>query len=288
MSVGLNRGTRRRVSLTQLSLIMGIVFLGRAGVEVAGISEWLVGTRDGGRWWHFGVSVRTILHKGLWIFPYLGARNPRPREACRTREVGGDGAIPCQSSASLIAYRCQVSSDPQPTPPTARTGVAVERGGTLGFAGCRRRRLLAVERRADRSEALGAAAVGQETEMANTHKPLGQDMEQEAAQEFHACEGHDLVATLVAIVLVIELHLILVEAEDPCIGQRDPMAVARQVIHHRLGVGETGLRVDHPLGGHKAVEHGADLRWLLDTRQLAVFQVPAQATDEAAAYMPRE
>jgi hypothetical protein len=42
-------------------------------------------------------------------------------------------------------------------------------------------------------------------------------MRQEAADEFFARQGQDLVAVAVAVVLVIELHLIFVEAEEACV-----------------------------------------------------------------------
>ena len=40
------------------------------------------------------------------------------------------------------------------------------------------------------------------------------------------------------------------------------MAVAAQIRHHRLGVGETGLGVDHPVAGHQRIEHGLGLERL--------------------------
>ena len=51
---------------------------------------------------------------------------------------------------------------------------------------------------------------------------------------------------------------------------------------------QTRLGVDHPVGCHQGVEQRTDLRRVLDARELAVLDLLAQATDEAAAKVPRE
>lgn len=53
--------------------------------------------------------------------------------------------------------------------------------------------------------------------MADAHEALGQHMQQKAADEFVARQGQDLVAVAVAVVLVIELRLIFVEAQEACV-----------------------------------------------------------------------
>jgi len=47
-------------------------------------------------------------------------------------------------------------------------------------------------------DALGAAAIGQKAKVPNAHEALGQDVEQEAAEQLFAREGQDLVAVAVA------------------------------------------------------------------------------------------
>ena len=200
-----------------------------------------------GKQFRFWPLERAVFARDRGFFYGQGERIPRPLGACR--KAGFVCAWAGQWSASVKFFRRQVSDDPQATFPAQRTRVAVERSGALGF-GARLAGLLGdVEGRTDLLDALGATTVGEKAEVTDAHEALGQDMKEEAAQELLAREGHDFVAVVVAVVLVVELHLIVVEAKDPCVGQGDAVAVARQILHYRVGVGKTGLGVDHPVAG---------------------------------------
>ena len=99
------------------------------------------------------------------ISPHRNECLPRPLGACQEVGIGcGLGVVRFQSSASVKAFRRQVSGDPQATLPAQRTGVAVERSGALGF-GARLAGLLGdLEGRTDLLDALGGAAVGEQAE----------------------------------------------------------------------------------------------------------------------------
>ncbi len=189
-----------------------------------------------GRQFGFGPLESAVFVRIVGFSYAQGERIPRPLGACR--KAGFVCAWAGQWSASVKAFRRQVGCDPQAILPAQRTGVAVERGGVPGIGGCPGQLLGETDRRSDFDKACGAAAVGEKTEMADTHEAQGQDVEQEAADELLAREGQVLVAVTVAVVLIVERTR---AAQNTALGQGDAVAVAGQVIHHCLGVGETGL-----------------------------------------------
>ena len=113
-------------------------------------------------------------------------------------------------------------------------------------------------------------------------------MEQEAADELLAREREHLVAIAVAVVLVGEPHPALVHGEQARIGEGDAVTVATQIRHHRLGVGETGLGVDHSVVGLQRIEHRLDLARLAHALEPARLELAAQAADEAAPEAARQ
>jgi hypothetical protein len=78
---------------------------------------------------------------------------------------------------------------------------------------------------------------------------LGQDVEQEAADELARIERHGPVALVpvATVVLVSERHAGLVERDQPAVGDGDAVGVARQVRQHGLGSCEGRLGIDEPV-----------------------------------------
>ena len=72
-------------------------------------------------------------------------------------------------------------------------------------------------------------------------KPLGQDMLQKAAQEFHGLQGHGLPFPG-GCILVPEGHMIVIHGENAVVGDGDPVDIAGQVSQHlfRLLEGRSG------------------------------------------------
>jgi hypothetical protein len=71
-------------------------------------------------------------------------------------------------------------------------------------------------------------------------------------------------------ILVSQIHLPVLESKDAPVTEGDAIAVAAQIIHHRLGVGDTGLGVDYPFAGHERIEHGSDLSGIFEPHQAAI------------------
>ena len=84
---------------------------------------------------------------------------------------------------------------------------------------------------AGQCDAGGPIAVGQEAIVTDAVKPVGQHMDQEAADELVGIERHQLVASvgLGPIILPFEGHALAVDGDEPAVGDGDAMGVAGQV-----------------------------------------------------------
>lgn len=68
-----------------------------------------------------------------------------------------------------------------------------------------------------------ADAIGQEAELADAHQSGRQNMQQEAAQELYAIEGHELGAGAVGVILPVETDVAVFERAQAMVrdGQHD-------------------------------------------------------------------
>jgi len=91
--------------------------------------------------------------------------------------------------------------------------------------------LLATEQLAGAFDVVGAGGFGEQTVVADAVEALGQDVDEEAADELVCCERHHLVAigALDPIVLVLEADSVFVERDQPAVGDGDAMGVAGQI-----------------------------------------------------------
>ncbi len=71
---------------------------------------------------------------------------------------------------------------------------------------------------ADLCQALHPAAIAQQPVVAHPHQPLGQHVQQEAADEFRGVKGQRLVLA-VAVIAVAQAHLIVVQALDARVAE---------------------------------------------------------------------
>ena len=88
--------------------------------------------------------------------------------------------------------------------------------------------LLATEQLAGACDVVGAGGLGEQAVMTDTVEALGQDVDEEAADELVCCERHHLVAIRAfdPIVLVVEADSIFVERDQSAVGDGDTMGVA--------------------------------------------------------------
>ena len=129
----------------------------------------------------------------------------------------------------------------------------------------------------------GPRSAGEQAVVADAVEVVGQDMQQEAADELVRREGHGLDprasrrAGPGAVVLPAERHAAVVEGEEPAVRDRDPMGVAGQIGEHRLGSREGPLGVDHPLRAAQRSEMGREGGRVGERRQIAVKGEPPGA-----------
>jgi hypothetical protein len=103
---------------------------------------------------------------------------------------------------------------------------------------------------------LFAVAIAQEPVIANAVESTGEKVEEKSPNELLGGESHDFLLMVVAVVPPVELDLPVFDIHDPMIGNRDPVGVAADVVHHLLGSGERRLGVDDPF----QVAHGIEMQ----------------------------
>src|ERR1019366_1522929 len=93
-------------------------------------------------------------------------------------------------------------------------------------------------------------AIGEESVMPNTMKPVRQQVEEETAHELADLQAHDFVFVIAAfpVVLPAEAHMGLIEIEQAAVGDRDTLRVAREIGQDLLGTSEWPFGIDDPFG----------------------------------------
>src|SRR3546814_9152577 len=83
--------------------------------------------------------------------------------------------------------------------------------------------------------------------MADAVEAVRQGVQQEASDELVGVEGHDPGLAVAAIVAPSEGDLAVGDADQPGVGDRDPMRVAAEIGQDLGGAAERRLGVNHPL-----------------------------------------
>ena len=96
-------------------------------------------------------------------------------------------------------------------------------------------------------ESMFLGAVGEKAEVADTHEAIGQDVKQEAADEFFGIEGHRFQPVFVSSIPVAKSDLAGFDSEYPVIGQSHPVSVAAEIVKDRLWRTERLFRVHDPV-----------------------------------------
>jgi hypothetical protein len=89
-------------------------------------------------------------------------------------------------------------------------------------------------------------AVGHESVVADALESVGQDVHQEAADEFVRIQGHRLVGKARLVVLVGEGDSAVFDLYEAMVGDGDAVGVPREVIHDGVGSGKGRLSIDDP------------------------------------------
>ena len=131
--------------------------------------------------------------------------------------------------------------------------------------------LLATEQLAGACDVVGAGDLGEQAVVADAVEALGQDVDEEAANELVCCECHHLVAigAFDPIVLIFEADIVFVERDQPAVGDGDAMGVAGQISQYRLGSGEGPFAIDVPSDLAQRSQEGSEGGALSEMTMLA-------------------
>src|SRR5215472_14089198 len=104
------------------------------------------------------------------------------------------------------------------------------------------------EEPAGQCNVVGPAGIGEEAVVTDAMKSVGQDMDQEAADELVGIERHKLIASVAlgSVILPFERDARAVEGDETAVGNSNSVRVAGQVGEHSAGSAKRPLGIDHP------------------------------------------
>jgi hypothetical protein len=103
-----------------------------------------------------------------------------------------------------------------------------------------------------------AVSIAHEPVVAGAVESTGEHVKQESPDELLGRERHDLLLIVISIVPPVEIDLPVFDTHDPMVGNRHPVSVAPDVVHHLLGSGEGRLGVDDPFDFANTIEMAAE------------------------------
>jgi len=98
------------------------------------------------------------------------------------------------------------------------------------------------------SQSLLPVAVAEEAVIANAVEPVREHMQQESADELISGKRHGAVLSVVAIVLVAELHFATFDIKQAIIGDGNAVRITPHIVEYLLRSSKRRLGVDHPFG----------------------------------------
>jgi len=93
----------------------------------------------------------------------------------------------------------------------------------------------------------GPLAVGEEPEVADADQAFRQNVDEEAPQELVRRDGHDLLLAAGCVVLPTEGDLIVLEADEAMVLDRDAVGVAGEILENVFCTTEGRLGIDDPV-----------------------------------------
>ena len=114
-----------------------------------------------------------------------------------------------------------------------------------------------------------AGPVGEQSKVPNLDEAGRQGMEQVAVDELSGLKSHRAAPVVVPRVAPAKAHLSVLEADEPSVGDGNPMGVAGQILQNVLGSAERRLGVDHLLSSSEASEQRVEGSRCRECSQLA-------------------
>ena len=118
----------------------------------------------------------------------------------------------------------------------------------------------------------GAAAIGEEAEVADADEAAGEQMQQEAAHELLSGQGHESLPVAVCRVTPAEGDVAIIECNESGVGDGDAMGVCAEITERVFGSAEGAFGVDDPVVTVEGSQPGAK-----GTRIVQMFEVAVEA-----------
>ena len=134
-------------------------------------------------------------------------------------------------------------------------------GGDLGIS-CT---VVCTEQSTAACEHTATPAVGEKAEVADADQALGQNVDQESAQELICGDRHDLLLAAVRIVFPAKRDSIILERHQSMVGDGDAVRIAGEIVQNMLGTAEGWLGIDDPVFAEELSEKLAKATWLSKT-----------------------
>jgi|SRR5687768_2677957 len=90
-------------------------------------------------------------------------------------------------------------------------------------------------------------AVGQKAKVTDAHEAIGQNVKQEAADEFLGIKDDGLFSIPIFSISITQGDQALLDVEDAIVGESDAMGVAAEVIENGVRRAEGLFRIDDPV-----------------------------------------
>ena len=110
--------------------------------------------------------------------------------------------------------------------------------------------------------------VGEKSVVTDALEAVGQNVQQEPAYELVGCERYRLRPCSIAIVSPREGDAVVIDREEPVIGDRNPMCVPSQVSENMLRTGKRSLGVDQPFGAAQRCKDRIERRTIAEVLQI--------------------
>ena len=83
--------------------------------------------------------------------------------------------------------------------------------------------------------------------MPDTDEALGQNVEQKPAQEFLRGDGHGSLFVTASVIPPTEPDVVVIEGNEPMVGDGDSVGIAPEVADHLLGSTEGWFGINNPV-----------------------------------------
>ena len=104
----------------------------------------------------------------------------------------------------------------------------------------------------------GTPPVGEEAEVADADEAFGEQMQQEAAQELVARDGHQFLMIVVNRVTPAKGDLAVGQRNQAMVGDGDAVRVAAEILEHVVGTAEGWFGVDDPIFAEERTQPGRE------------------------------